>query len=71
MTKWQEMIKPLTEAGFSQYEIANFVGCSQAQINALMHGRRGKRLSFGIAKNLVAMSEKLEKGEISPAKQRR
>lgn len=68
MTRWQEHIKQLTAAGFSQYEIAVFAGCTQAQINALLHGRRGKRLSFDIAQNLVAMSEKLEKGEISPAK---
>ena len=70
MNKWHELIKQLTKAGFSQYEIADFVGCSQAQINALLHGRRGKRLSYEIAQKLVEMSERVRNGEILPINQK-
>ena len=66
MNKWQKVVKTLTDAGFSQYEIASFVGCSQSQVNALLHGHRGKRLSFDIAQNLVSMNEKVQRGEIIP-----
>ena len=68
-TKWQELIKPLIDAGYSQYEIAAFAGCSQALISALLHGTRGRRLSYEIAQKLVEMAEKARNSEISPANQ--
>lgn len=66
MNKWQLILRNLTNAGFSQQEIASLIGCSQAQVNFMIHGARGKRLSFDIAQKLVAIDEKLQRNEISP-----
>lgn len=67
MNKWQIIVNSLSDAGLSQAEIANLAGCSQSQIAFLSQGKRGKRLSFEIARSLILLDEKLKNGELGKA----
>lgn len=55
---WKELIKRLSAAGFTQQEIADYVGCSQSLIAMLGKSTRGRSLSYQYAVNLIDMDKK-------------
>lgn len=56
---WTQKIRFLQSNGFTQQEIADYVGCSQSYIGLLATGARGSNISFSIAQKIIDMCEKL------------
>lgn len=55
---WAQMIRDMLDAGETQASIARAVGCHPATINLLLHGARGKRLTYEIAAALTAVHKR-------------
>lgn len=51
---WQKIIKDLLEAGLTQKQVAEAVGCGQPHISDILRGRRPVRsLSWDIGQALI------------------
>ena len=70
MEKWKELIKKLSDAGFTQQEIAEQAACSQSYIAAMATGARGKSVSFEIGSRLNNVLNRFENGELLPKRAR-
>ena len=58
MTHWSQLIKDLQDKGnMTQKEIAEIASCSQNYISDLKTGKRGKGVSYKIAKNLEQLHQ--------------
>lgn len=57
---WKALIANLLQAGMTQKQIADEVGCTQPCIAGLASGRRGTRVSYEIGTKLVALSERVK-----------
>ncbi len=60
MTHWSQLIQDLqdkTKGNMTQKEIAEVVLCSQNYISDLKTGKKGKRVSYEIAKNLEQLHQ--------------
>lgn len=66
MTDWKEVIASLADKGFTQQEIADYVGCSQSYVGQLSTGLRGKAVSFVVGSALLNMKAAAENGEVLP-----
>ncbi|WP_455261812.1 helix-turn-helix domain-containing protein [Neisseria sp.] len=56
---WTEKVRQIQRKGYTQQEIANYVGCSQSYIGLIATGSRGGRISFSIAQRIIEMLEKM------------
>lgn len=70
MKKWKELIKKLSDAGFTQQEIAEHAACSQSYIAAMATGARGKSVSFEIGSRLNNVLNRFENGDLLPKRAR-
>ena len=66
MEKWKTLIKKLSDAGFTQKEIAEHAACSQSYIAAMATGARGKSVSFEIGSRLNNVLNRFENGDLLP-----
>lgn len=57
MTKWQTMIKALTDNGINQSEIARECGCTRAAISAIALGHR-KFPSYELGNGIVQLFQR-------------
>lgn len=64
---WSEKIKSIESHGLTQQQIAARVLASQSLISDLRTGRRGKRISYGIATRLLALADELDAAKKSAA----
>lgn len=58
---WSLIVSDLIAEGNTQQELGKKVGCSQGLINDLLHGRRGKRVSYDVGNALVQLHKKIKK----------
>lgn len=63
---WKKMIKTLSEVGFTQQEIADYMGCSQSLVAMLSNSQRGRSLRYEYAAKLIEMVERSNIGGIRP-----
>lgn len=66
MEDWKRVISRISAQGFTQQEIADYVGCSQSYIGQLARGLRGKAVSFSVGSGLLMMRSAAIAGEIKP-----
>ena len=56
---WQKLVAELIDSGLTQTGVAEKAECSQNLISDLLHGKRGKRLTYEIGVRLVALHDEL------------
>lgn len=66
---WQTLIQTLLSRGYTQKEIADAVQCQQSNVSALLHGKRGKRVTWEIGQALIKLES--ESRNLQPALDRR
>ncbi|MDR3427961.1 hypothetical protein [Silvimonas sp.] len=54
---WQILIQTLLGRGLTQQEIADEAVCQQSNISALLHGKRGKRVTWEIGQALIRLEK--------------
>ena len=56
---WQEMIRDISNAGYTQQQIANEVGCAQSLVSQVLSGKRGRSLKYEYGLNLGKLHKKV------------
>ncbi|PIT11653.1 helix-turn-helix domain-containing protein [Snodgrassella alvi] len=54
---WQKLLKEIYASGLTQKEMAKKLGVSQPWVNAVLQGRRGKKVSFDIGMAIKSLHE--------------
>lgn len=58
---WKNIILEIKAHGLTQAAIAAEIGTSQGHVSDIETGKRGKRLSFELAQNLIELRDRLRK----------